>query len=47
MNREEIIKQIDDAIRKQKDSFEKQFETRYNKLYEKNEIEIKNMIKNM
>lgn len=47
MNREEIIKQIDDSIRKQKDDFERQFETRHIELYTKNELEMKKMIKNM
>ncbi|XP_025199483.1 uncharacterized protein LOC112597587 [Melanaphis sacchari] len=45
--REEMIKKIDDVIQKQNDNFEKHIEARHNELFSKNELQLKNMLKNV
>ncbi|CAH1707562.1 uncharacterized protein PF3D7_1120600 isoform X2 [Aphis gossypii] len=45
--REELIKKIDEVIQKQHDNFQKHVEERHNELFSKNELELKNIIKNV
>jgi len=45
--REELIKKIDDFIHTQNDNFEKQIEERHSELFTKNELQFKDILKNV
>jgi len=45
--REELIKKIDDVINAQNNNFEKQIEERNHELFTKNELQFKDILKNM
>ncbi|CAI6366700.1 unnamed protein product [Macrosiphum euphorbiae] len=45
--KEELIKKIDDFIHTQNDNFEKQIEERHNELFTKNELQFKDILKNV
>jgi len=42
-----LIKKIDEVIQKQHDNFQKHVEERHNELFSKNELQLKNIIKNV